>query len=190
MQCEYIIKIYRPIFKLTTQTRTRLILEQVCAKYCSRNTWQSNAQVSNRYSSMFYNHYLTGVDSQVSSTDGKNVILTWFIKTGRILVLLLPPCAFTALWEADRGKIHTMSSISGWGSFPREQAKTDQAVDAQAGYSPLNMHEHSPRLFRGTIHFTLEPSWPRLSIIMIRILDFVVYTKKINLFCLLKLSIL
>ena len=38
-----------------------------------------------------------------------------------------------------------------------------------------------------TIHFTLEPSWPQLSIIMIRILDFVVYTKKMNL-CLLKLS--
>ena len=46
------------------------------------------------------------------------------------------------------------------------------------GYIPLNMHKHSVRLFRESIYFTLEPSWPQLSIIMIRILDFVSYNKK------------
>ena len=58
-----------------------------------------------------------------------------------------------------------------------------------SGYSPLNMHEHSPRLFGEGILFTLEPSWPQMSIIMIRILDFVVHPKMMHL-CPLKLSIL
>ena len=30
--------------------------------------------------------------------------------------------------------------------------------DRSYGYSPLNMHEHSPCLFRESIHLTLEPS--------------------------------
>ena len=43
------------------------------------------------------------------------------------------------------------------------------------GYSPLNMHEHSPRLIRGDYWFYIRA---KLTIIIIRILDFVVYTKK------------
>ena len=46
----------------------------------------------------------------------------------------------------------------------------------------------SPAFFGESIRFTLEPSWLQMSIIMIRILDFVVYTKKMN-SLLLKLSI-
>ena len=57
------------------------------------------------------------------------------------------------------------------------------------GYNPLNMHKHSPRLFGGDYWLYIRASWPQLSIIMIRILEFVAYTKKMNL-CLLKLSIL
>ena len=38
-----------------------------------------------------------------------------------------------------------------------------------------------PAFFGEIIHVTLEPSWPQLSIIMIRILGFIVFTKTMNL---------
>ena len=94
-------------FRLATQTRTRLILEQLRVKYCS---WiiargmldLSNAQVSNWYSSMFHNRYL--LESILKPQVQMETMSYWhnFIKQGELLLFCLLP----ALWNTPTNHSH------------------------------------------------------------------------------------
>ena len=80
-------------------------------------------------------------------------------------------------------------TLLGGGGYDLYRLKTSRwlhlyllyVFDRAGGYIPINIHEHSSAFRRETIYFTLEQIGPRLSSIMICMLDFL-YKKNIN-FC-------
>ena len=77
-------------------------------KYCSRNAWVSNAQVSNWYSSMFHNRYL--LESILKPQVHMERMSYWhnFIKKGELLLFCLLP----ALWKLFRIENTYLSHLS------------------------------------------------------------------------------
>ena len=111
----------RLIFRLATQTR--LILHEVRVKYCSKNAWLSNAQVSDRYSTSCFTTVTYWSRFSNLKYRWKEYNTDIILSKRNIVVLLPPPCALTALWESGRDKTHKMDSLSEWGTFSREHSE-------------------------------------------------------------------
>ena len=85
-------------FRLATQTRARLILEQVRVKYCSRNAWLEQRSSFKLVFKHVSQPLLTGVDSKPQVQMERMSYWHNFIKKGELLLFCLLP----ALWKLIR----------------------------------------------------------------------------------------